>query len=589
MRDMSAMQAMKKTGERSRWWWAVMVSLMVCAGAGAQVTISDVGVANVGTSGFSVCWRVDTETVPGLDVFSDAAGTVSLNGEVGVEFYPVKQNDTPLGNTVAERVERRELVALMKAEQLVLCDVTGVEPGVTYYVRPRSYDAGGVDNAVALAGLVSVNTAGETGFVWESRQLVVNFATAGIDAKGMVAELSKVDAAYPLVSVVGDHGLGNKAYFDLSDLLTSGGSTSLELSGTPEFSVTLKGLTSTGDSNTRQITLENDFVVAGSSEVPFSISTDPNLLDSDGDLIPDVDEVAMGSDPNDASDASADGDGDGIPLVVEWALKLDADGFDVDPLSIDLRTGGDGKLYPCIEYHRASTAALGLTLTVKDSLNLASGSWGDLAGASQALDPQGDDDGNPYRVEVEVTPGQAISDPGAPDRVFYQLCVEGVVAGQSVSWCSKPVGVVSTAQLADADRFTSVPFHRQPAFNGLVASASGDRVSVQGSPDWGTSPKQFVFAAGVQEERYFACVISGAKAGYLFKVVDNGASSVTLDLNGNSLDGVVEGDLIVVVPYWTLDTIFPNGRGITASVTPSDLRTVVFKPDFDAAGTNQSA
>lgn len=217
----------------------LLASLFVthCVIAG-PVTISRATAGNVDAGRFNLYWQVNDTTVPRLDIFSDAGGTVSLNGQFGVEFYPLEMDESTVSQTFAQRAARRELQSRMKAKGIVYAAVTGMQPGSTCYVRPRSFDSNGVANEIAPAALIPVTAPGETAFVIESRQLRVSGdCVAG--SRGMVMQLSMAGAPWPLLSVVGDGGAGDVALFDLSRLLNAAGTTNAALTGTPQFTLEL--------------------------------------------------------------------------------------------------------------------------------------------------------------------------------------------------------------------------------------------------------------------------------------------------------------------------------------------------------------
>jgi uncharacterized protein (TIGR02597 family) len=55
------------------------------------------------------------------------------------------------------------------------------------------------------------------------------------------------------------------------------------------------------------------------------------------------------------------------------------------------------------------------------------------------------------------------------------------------------------------------------------------------------------------------------------------------------LASVTVNDSIVVEPYWTLGSVFPNGNGINISPTPGNRNTEVLFPDTTSVGINLSA
>lgn len=161
----------------------------------------------------------------------------------------------------------------------------------------------------------------------------------------------------------------------------------------------------------------------------------------------------------------------------------------------------------------------------------------------------------------------------------------GAVAQTTVA--TAPVGVYRISLLGDSDTFVSLPFVRPEAASGVVAGFSGSIVNMQGSPAWGAN--QFVYQASLQTNTHYLLVVSGAREGSYFPITGNGANSVTLDLNGDTLTGLINGDRISVVPYWTLATVFPGGDGIYSSTSQFLRKTEVLVPDPTSTGINLSA
>ncbi len=80
--------------------------------------------------------------------------------------------------------------------------------------------------------------------------------------------------------------------------------------------------------------------------------------------------------------------------------------------------------------------------------------------------------------------------------------------------------------------------------------------------------------------------------GRFYQVASNSANSVTVNLNGDTLSSVMAGTQVSIVPYWTLNTIFPAANANT-SFTPTTslftLKTQILIPDYASSGTNLSA
>jgi uncharacterized protein (TIGR02597 family) len=152
---------------------------------------------------------------------------------------------------------------------------------------------------------------------------------------------------------------------------------------------------------------------------------------------------------------------------------------------------------------------------------------------------------------------------------------------------SPPSGFYRLDLLGNSDTVVSLPFLRPEAYMGLVASYDGSLITVTNSPAWPAN--QYVYQAGTQSNTYFALFLSGVKEGNYYTVTNNGADTLSVDLNGDSLTGLAANDRLAVVPYWTFGTVFPGGNGIHVSPAAYRRVTEVLMPDLTSVGINLSA
>lgn len=182
-----------------------------------------------------------------------------------------------------------------------------------------------------------------------------------------------------------------------------------------------------------------------------------------------------------------------------------------------------------------------------------------------------------------VTPSTAtlsISDaPGADVQRTYQLATS-----QSVSELG---GFLQLSLLGNSDNFVSIPFGRAPAIPALVSSVAGNVITASGSPGW--MANQFVYVSGTQSNTYFVRFTSGAAAGKVYPIAANTANSLTVNLGSDSLAAVAANDAFSIEAYWTLGTVFPNGKGVNVSPTTGNRNTEVLIPDMTSTGINLSA
>ena len=159
-----------------------------------------------------------------------------------------------------------------------------------------------------------------------------------------------------------------------------------------------------------------------------------------------------------------------------------------------------------------------------------------------------------------------------------------------------PVGFNTVTALDNSDTRFSAPLQRPAAFQGLVQSVTGNVITVQGLPGW--TLNQFVYVSGTQSNTYYASFLTGNKVGMFYTVTANDADSgtanvttFTVDPAGDTLtgaSGIVGGDSFSIIPYWTLNTLFPTGQGITpaTSVTGAGSLTQILVISASSVGTN---
>ncbi|MEP6955778.1 MAG: TIGR02597 family protein [Chthoniobacterales bacterium] len=160
--------------------------------------------------------------------------------------------------------------------------------------------------------------------------------------------------------------------------------------------------------------------------------------------------------------------------------------------------------------------------------------------------------------------------------------------GQTVA--TDPVGFTTSATASNSDSYLAVPFTRPPDFVGSISAASGDTITVTGSP-W--TANQFVYAPGTQPKRYYALIGNGGssnpKEGRTYAITGNGTNTLTIDAAIDNVTGITANTQLTVVPYWTVGTLFPASDA-NVSFTPSSssaaFKTQVRVPDDSGTGIN---
>jgi uncharacterized protein (TIGR02597 family) len=169
----------------------------------------------------------------------------------------------------------------------------------------------------------------------------------------------------------------------------------------------------------------------------------------------------------------------------------------------------------------------------------------------------------------------------------FALLAFGAFA-QAQTVATDPVGAISINLVGNSDNFVSLPFHRPVALETQVVSISGNTVTVSAAANLTAS--EFVYVAGTQPNTYYLQFTSGSRDGMYYTVTANDGSSITVDPNGDAgLDGNVSvGDTFRIIPYWTLNTLFPIGQGVNGSPgpLPAQRNTAVLLPPNNVPGVD---
>lgn len=159
---------------------------------------------------------------------------------------------------------------------------------------------------------------------------------------------------------------------------------------------------------------------------------------------------------------------------------------------------------------------------------------------------------------------------------------------------TEPAGFTTTSCLSNSDTLVTIPFTRPQAFVGSVVSVAGGTVTVSGSPGWATN--QYVYALGSQPNHYYALIGSAStanpKEGHTYPITANSSSSFTVDTTNDSPTGVPANAQVVIIPYWTLATVFPAtdvNVSFTATTATRTIKTEILIPDYNAGGINPAS
>jgi len=153
-----------------------------------------------------------------------------------------------------------------------------------------------------------------------------------------------------------------------------------------------------------------------------------------------------------------------------------------------------------------------------------------------------------------------------PYSLILAAAATGVVHAAATAYTT-PVGYVTIDVPALGDTTITPPLERPTV---LATSA----VSISGN-DIGASS---ITAGAYTSPQSYIVVTSGPLVGKRFKIASNTASAITVEGGATTLQaqGFVSGNTYKVVPYWTLNTLFPNGAGVGSSADALNPTSFVF-------------
>jgi uncharacterized protein (TIGR02597 family) len=157
---------------------------------------------------------------------------------------------------------------------------------------------------------------------------------------------------------------------------------------------------------------------------------------------------------------------------------------------------------------------------------------------------------------------------------------------QAVDVVTDPVGFYSTPCLSNSDTYVSIPFIRPPEALGMVGSWAGNTITIS-NVTW--TPGQWATPSTPNGYYpYYVQLLSGSKEGAYYTITNSGTSTLSVILNPEDLTSVAVGDRVQICPFWTLNTVYPGGTGVVASVSAasSGRRTSILFPNMVSNGIN---
>ncbi|MGC6425192.1 MAG: TIGR02597 family protein [Lentimonas sp.] len=138
-----------------------------------------------------------------------------------------------------------------------------------------------------------------------------------------------------------------------------------------------------------------------------------------------------------------------------------------------------------------------------------------------------------------------------------------------------PIGALVTTVTARGDTVVGAPLYRATELNDTATAIASGVITATAD----------LTGADYTTEAHFVLMTSGADRGNYYTVDANDATSITIDLNGGSDPSV---GTYKVIPYWTLDTLFPDGGAVPASADPFNPSGLVLFNDLTTIGVNLS-
>ncbi len=162
----------------------------------------------------------------------------------------------------------------------------------------------------------------------------------------------------------------------------------------------------------------------------------------------------------------------------------------------------------------------------------------------------------------------------------------GLTSGLSFSVAesitSPVMGSVSRSAAADSDTLVGLPMTRTALWVGELGTISGNQVGIIQA---GFFDGELVSG----NDTHYLLVTSGPLAGHRFTITANTVSEVTVDPGGAvdvASQGLAPGHTAKIIPYWTLSSVFPGGRGITGSPNGLNPTSTVKVYDRSVVGIN---
>jgi Verrucomicrobium spinosum paralogous family TIGR02597 len=142
---------------------------------------------------------------------------------------------------------------------------------------------------------------------------------------------------------------------------------------------------------------------------------------------------------------------------------------------------------------------------------------------------------------------------------------------------SDPVGVLRLKLRGNSDTVVSLPLHRPALVEAQLTDRAGNTLTLDS-----TIPP--LPAGGA-----YALVMTGSLEGAVLPIASAHHTNITLDPAADDLTALTFNDTLAIIPYWTLDTVFPAGAGAHPSASPTNLSTEIHLFDGQDSGIQLAA
>lgn len=256
--------------------WLLVVGWLFLAPSARALSITNVSVANVTPSSFTVVWASAPPVTPSISVFADAGGVTNLAGLVELEFYPLHTGSPVATNAYDRRLNQASTRQKSMNDGVVEVRVSDLLPRTTYYYSLSVTNNSGQSARYPANGqLAAVTTATENSFVVQSRQLLITLP--GLDVSGSIVTLQNSNTPSLLAAVAGDGASSNQVVFSLTDLLTSLGNTNELPLGNQEYTLRILGTASNAVSQSYSVIFTSDFLVGQAQQFSLGQFTELSL------------------------------------------------------------------------------------------------------------------------------------------------------------------------------------------------------------------------------------------------------------------------------------------------------------------------